>query len=42
MAKKKSAAKNGNGDLGDTFTNDLHKDLRADFIITNPPFNMKE
>ncbi|MEW5762583.1 MAG: type I restriction-modification system subunit M N-terminal domain-containing protein [Bacillota bacterium] len=27
---------------GDTFTNDLHLDLRADFIITNPPFNMKE
>jgi len=28
--------------LDDTFTNDLHKDLRAYFIITNPPFNMKE
>lgn len=28
--------------LGDTFTNDLHPDLRADFVITNPPFNMKE
>lgn len=25
---------------GDTFTNDLHKDLKADFILANPPFNM--
>jgi type I restriction enzyme M protein len=24
---------------GDSFTNDLHKDLRADFILANPPFN---
>ncbi len=23
----------------DTFKNDLHKDLRADFVIANPPFN---
>ena len=23
---------------GDTFTNDQHKDLRADFILMNPPF----
>lgn len=33
-------------DLGkewaDTFTRDLHPDLRADFIMANPPFNMKE
>lgn len=26
----------------DSFTNDQHLDLRADFIMTNPPFNMKE
>jgi type I restriction enzyme M protein len=30
-------------DLGsenaDTFRNDLHKDLKADFVIANPPFN---
>jgi len=26
----------------DTFHNDLHKDLKADFIIANPPFNMKD
>ena len=25
---------------GDSFLNDLHKDLRADFILANPPFNM--
>jgi len=34
------------GDLGDradsSFTADLHPDLRADFIITNPPFNLGE
>jgi len=26
----------------DTFTNDQHPDLRADYIMANPPFNMKE
>jgi len=25
-----------------TFTNDQHKDLKADFIMANPPFNQKE
>ncbi|MCS6297531.1 MAG: type I restriction-modification system subunit M [Nitrospira sp.] len=25
-----------------TFSRDLHPDLRADFIMANPPFNMKE
>jgi type I restriction enzyme M protein len=25
---------------GDTFGNDLHPDLRADFVIANPPFNI--
>jgi type I restriction enzyme M protein len=33
-------------DLGkewaDSFLRDLHPDLRADFIMANPPFNMKE
>lgn len=24
----------------DTFLNDLHRDLKADFILANPPFNM--
>lgn len=26
----------------DTFSNDQHKDLKADFIIANPPFNLKD
>ena len=25
---------------GDTFKNDLHPDLRADFVMANPPFNI--
>ncbi|USN45313.1 MAG: SAM-dependent DNA methyltransferase [Candidatus Woesearchaeota archaeon] len=28
--------------LGDTFHNDQHKDLKADFIIANPPFNISD
>lgn len=27
---------------GDTFFNDQHKDLKADFIMANPPFNQKK
>ncbi|HHW4680486.1 MAG TPA: class I SAM-dependent DNA methyltransferase, partial [Xylella taiwanensis] len=27
---------------GDTLLNDLHPDLRADYVMSNPPFNMKE
>jgi type I restriction enzyme M protein len=27
---------------GDSFHNDLHKDLRADFILANPPFNSSD
>jgi len=27
---------------GDTFTNDQHPDLRADFVLANPPFNQSE
>lgn len=34
------------GDLGlgpaDTFFNDLHPSMRADYILANPPFNVKE
>lgn len=26
----------------DTFTKDQHPDLRADYVLANPPFNMKE
>jgi type I restriction enzyme M protein len=28
--------------LGDTFQNDQHKDLKADYIIANPPFNISD
>lgn len=28
--------------LGDTFHNDQHKDLKADYIMANPPFNQKD
>ncbi len=34
------------GNLGDvaenTFFRDQHKDLKADFIMANPPFNQKQ
>jgi type I restriction enzyme M protein len=30
------------GQSADSFHNDLHKDLRADFILANPPFNMSD
>jgi type I restriction enzyme M protein len=30
------------GENADSFHNDLHKDLRADFILANPPFNMSD
>ncbi len=29
-------------ELGDTFLNDKHKDLKADFILANPPFNISD
>lgn len=30
------------GQNSDSFHNDLHKDLKADFILANPPFNMSD
>lgn len=43
MAKMNLAIRGIDADLGqynaDTFTNDLHKRLKADFILANPPFN---
>lgn len=43
MAKINMAVRGINADFGpyhaDTFTNDLHPSLRADFILANPPFN---
>ena len=46
LAKMNLAMRNINANLGegpaDTFTKDLHDDMRADFIIANPPFNMSD
>lgn len=43
MAKMNMAIRGIDADFGpnpaDTFTNDLHKTLRADFVLANPPFN---
>ena len=43
MAKINMAVRGLNADFGsyhaDTFTNDLHPNLKADFILANPPFN---
>ena len=43
MAKINMAVRGINADFGpyqaDTFTNDLHPTLKADFILANPPFN---
>ena len=45
LAKMNLAIRSLGGDLGkyaaDTFTEDLHKDLKADFVLANPPFNME-
>ena len=44
MCKMNLAIRGLEGNLGeaaDTFTNDQHPALRADFIMANPPFNLK-
>ena len=44
MAKMNMAIRGIDADFGpyhaDTFTNDLHPTLKADFILANPPFNL--
>lgn len=44
LAKMNLALRGIEADLGersaDSFTSDLHQDLRADFILANPPFNV--
>jgi type I restriction enzyme M protein len=44
LAKMNLAIRGIEANLGshnaDTFRDDLHKDLKADFILANPPFNM--
>ncbi len=46
MAKMNLAIRGLEGDLGesngDSFTEDMHKTLRADFILANPPYNKKD
>ena len=46
LAKMNLALRGIEANLGthhaDTFRNDLHKDLRADFVLANPPFNMSD
>ena len=46
MAKMNLAIRGLEGNLGnknaDSFTDDQHKNLRADFIIANPPYNLKQ
>lgn len=46
LAKMNLAIRGISANLGEqaanTFSNDQHKDLRADFIMANPPFNQKE
>ena len=45
LAKMNLAIRGISGDLGveaaDTFFADQHKDLKADFVMANPPFNQK-
>ncbi len=46
LAKMNLAIRGISYDLGDedasTFTNEKHKELKADFIMANPPFNLKK
>jgi type I restriction enzyme M protein len=46
LAKMNLAIRGISANLGekhaDTFLNDQHKDLKADFILANPPFNQKD
>jgi len=46
LARMNLAIRNIEGNLGlepaDSFHRDLHKDLKADYILANPPFNMSD
>ena len=46
LCKMNLAIRGIDGNLGDrdadTFANDLHKNLRADYILANPPFNVSD
>lgn len=46
LCKMNLAIRGYDGNIGeqnaDSFHNDLHKDLKADFILANPPFNISD
>ena len=46
LCKMNLAIRGIDGDMGknnaDSFHSDMHKDLRADFILANPPFNISD
>ena len=46
LAKMNLAIRGIEADLGpraaDSFSRDLHRDLKADYILANPPFNMSD
>jgi type I restriction enzyme M protein len=46
LRKMNLAIRGIDGNLGghnaDSFHNDLHKDLKADYILANPPFNISD
>jgi type I restriction enzyme M protein len=46
LCKMNLAIRGIEGNIGtqhaDTFLNDLHKDLKADYILANPPFNISD
>jgi type I restriction enzyme M protein len=46
LCKMNLAIRGIDGNIGpqnaDTFHNDLHKDLKADYILANPPFNVSD
>ena len=46
LCKMNLAIRGIDGNIGphnaDTFHNDVHKDLKADFILANPPFNISD
>ena len=46
LCKMNLAIRGIDGNIGqfnaDTFHNDLHKDLKADYILANPPFNISD
>jgi type I restriction enzyme M protein len=44
VAKMNRAIRGIDGQIahGDTFHNDRHPDLKADYILANPPFNVSD